>query len=722
LRSVLRYLPALLALLVPLLFLFWLGSGELSRLEGRADSILQNEAYVFLRTADRKVRSILKEKASRRLNELLDLDNRSPVEAARELSDNALVLDLFLLGNRKGQLQLLYPQLSLFRQPSVPLRSLPATGDAKGEQMFLLAALLESLGDLDGARQQLKAVVTHCQEQRQPRRYLKMRSLFDLASLQARAGNAEDAQENYLLAGDLAHPMVRSANAGASASAAAEDAAAILLLHEVGRAQVANHPADLLEILRDISIGIHDACADDFLDAVFHRVATAIPTSAAEHAAIAGARQDNEVRKAGRRFARLYQDHAAASVQKLLSQAQTSKEVGPFFHVLSTPQGSSILAIRRADMAEQLEHGAGWVGVRLDFAALLSEEVMAAIATPEAGYFRLAILDPDGYSIFDPPPELPLAVEFPVAVAPVKSLAGLRLQAIPVANPGVDVQAAEENRLYLFLALIAVAAGGAVFLMRSVNRESELARLKVQLVSRVSHDLKTPLAVIKMYGETLLLGRTRGQEQVTRFAGIIAREADRLGGMIERILDFSRKEAGTLTYQSEPTNLSNLILELSDEYRPHVESRGARLQTDLKGDLHAVVDPEAMTNAFVNLVENAVKYTPEGSVDRTVEVNLSQENGTVVLEISDRGVGIPKREQSDVFSPFYRATTAGEVHGAGLGLNLVRHFAQSHGGAIKARSRPDGGTIMRMTLPLLAKTPQDLPAEPHHSEESDPDD
>ncbi|MHC4079664.1 MAG: sensor histidine kinase, partial [Planctomycetota bacterium] len=416
-------------------------------------------------------------------------------------------------------------------------------------------------------------------------------------------------------------------------------------------------------------------------------------------------RQDNEVRKAGRRFARLYRDHAATSVQKLLSQAQTAKAVGPFFQVLSTSQGSSILAMRRADTAEEDEHGAGWVGVRLDFAALLSEEVMAAIAPSEAGHFRLAILDPDLWPIF--PLELSSAVEFPLAVAPVKSLAGLRLQAIPVADPGVGVRAAEENRLYLFLALIAVAAGGAVFLMRSVNRESELARLKVQLVSRVSHDLKTPLAVIKMYGETLLLGRTRGQEQVSRFAGIIAREADRLGGMIERILDFSRKEAGTLTYQSEPTNLSNLILELSDEYRPHVESRGARLETDLKGDLHAVVDPEAMTNAFVNLVENAVKYTPEGSVNRTVEVNLSQENGTVVLEISDRGVGIPKREQSDVFSPFYRATTAGEVHGAGLGLNLVRHFAQSHGGAIKARSRPDGGTIMRMTLPLQESDPDD---------------
>ena len=122
---------------------------------------------------------------------------------------------------------------------------------------------------------------------------------------------------------------------------------------------------------------------------------------------------------------------------------------------------------------------------------------------------------------------------------------------------------------------------GAIFLMRSVNRESELASLKVQLVSRVSHDLKTPLAVIKMYGDTLLLGRTRGHEQVAQFAGIISREADRLTNMIERILDFSRKEAGTLTYETEPTNLSELISELAEGYRPHLESRGARLLTEL---------------------------------------------------------------------------------------------------------------------------------------------
>ncbi|MEE9128325.1 MAG: HAMP domain-containing sensor histidine kinase [Planctomycetota bacterium] len=714
--TVLRYLPALLTLLVPLACLFWLGSGELSRLEHRADSILQNEAYVFLRTADRKVQQILKDNASRCLERPLDLDNRSPVEAAGELSLDDWALDLLLLDT---QGQLLYPRLPRFRQPSAPLRDLPQTGDATGERMFLMASLMESLGDLRGAREKLQELVKHCGRKRLRRsrqRYLMMRTLFDLASLQARAGDTDAAQVNYLRAGDLAEQLLSRKDANAFA----EDAAAIFLLHEAGRPQLTNEPAAMLEILRDISIGIHDACADDFLDAVFHRLAAAIPTDAPEYAAIAGARQDNEIRKAGRRFAQQYRAHAAASVRKLLSQTQTAPEAGPVFHVLTTPEGSSILAMRRADMAEQLEHGAGWVGVRLDFAALLSEEVMAAIRSPEGGYFSLAILDPDGIPIFLPDPSS--AVDFPVQVAPVKSLANLQLQAIPVANPGVGVRTTEENRLYLVLALIAVAAGGAVFLMRSVNRESELARLKVQLVSRVSHELKTPLAVIKMYGDTLLLGRARGQEQVGRFAGIISREADRLSGMIERILDFSRKEAGTLTYQSEPINLSELIAELTEEYRPHVESRGARLQTDVGEDLHVIVDPQAMTNAVVNLVENAVKFTPENAPDRTVQVHLSQQNGSGVLEIIDRGVGIPTREQSDVFSPFYRATTAGEVRGAGLGLTLVRHFAQSHGGVIKALARPDGGTIMRMTLPLASKIHQDLTPQPHPSEESNTDD
>ncbi len=702
-RSVRPYLPALLALLVPLIFLFWLGGRELSRLDRRADSILQNEASAFLQIADRRIQNILKEKASRRLEDLVNLDDRTLVEAARELSVDAWALDLFLLDS-KGQL--VFPRLPRFTRPSVPLRTMPQTGDDEADQVFLLAAFLESLGDLDGARQQLTALVERLEGQRRPSQ-LTMRSLFALAGLQAKAGNA-DAQYNYQRAGVQAQRLA----ARRGASAAAEDAAAILLLHEVGRAQIANEPVALLEILRAISIGVNDACDDVFLDAVFQRVAAAIPDDAPEHAAVAGARQDNEVRKAGRRFARLYIDHAAESTAKMLAEAQSAKLTGPFFQVLATPQGSSMLAIRRADMAEQLALEVSWVGVRLDFAALLNEEVMASIVAPE-GYFSLAILDPRGTAILPAQPRLP--VDFPVSLAPKESVAGLRLLAIPVNNPEAGVRAAEQNRLYLVLALIGVAAGGAIFLMRTVSRESELAGVKVQLVSRVSHELKTPLAVIKMYGDTLELGRTKGQEQVRRFAGIISREADRLSSMIEQILDFSRKESGTLHYATELTDLSNLILDLADKYRPHVESRGACLATVLKPGLHAVVDPQALTNAFVNLVENAVKYTPENAPDRTVEVCLSQSNGAAVLDVGDRGVGIPERERSEVFSPFYRASTAGEVHGAGLGLTLVQHFAQSHGGSIEVLPRPEGGTIMRMRLPLATQGSQNSKSSSSHA-------
>jgi two-component system phosphate regulon sensor histidine kinase PhoR len=250
------------------------------------------------------------------------------------------------------------------------------------------------------------------------------------------------------------------------------------------------------------------------------------------------------------------------------------------------------------------------------------------------------------------------------------------------------------------VALFVVAALGATFLVRVVRREAELSRLKMDFVSRVSHELKTPLALIRMYGDTLAMGRAPEPERVAKFAGIIAKEADRLTRMIDNVLDFSRMEAGTKEYRVEPTDLPALLAGVAETYEPHLRERGFRLELSAERLARVELDREAMTQCFINLVDNAVKYTDDGQ--RVVEVRVSGANGHAVIEFADRGIGVPEAERERIFQKFYRASTAGERPGAGLGLAMVRHFVEAHGGRIQVTERAGGGSVFMVTLPVSA--------------------
>jgi signal transduction histidine kinase len=260
--------------------------------------------------------------------------------------------------------------------------------------------------------------------------------------------------------------------------------------------------------------------------------------------------------------------------------------------------------------------------------------------------------------------------------------------------------AAASQRTLLILFLFVTALGGALWSWRSVSRETELASLKIDLVSRVSHELKTPLALVRMYGETLSMGRARDSSQAAEFGGIIAREAERLTTLIQRILDFSRQQAGTLAYQKAPIDLGELLREVAGAYSPHLEARGVILIDSLPPGIAVQCDANACESAIVNLLENAAKYGRDGDTEHEVELVLERCHDQAVVEVRDRGRGIPAGELDRVFDGFYRASNSGEVRGAGLGLSLVQHFARAHGGDIQAMAREGGGTVMRLTLPL----------------------
>jgi len=257
------------------------------------------------------------------------------------------------------------------------------------------------------------------------------------------------------------------------------------------------------------------------------------------------------------------------------------------------------------------------------------------------------------------------------------------------------------HRSFLILGILSLLIiGGLVLTKHIVSKEMGLARLKSDFVSNVSHELRTPLALIRLYAETLELGRISTREKKQQYYRIIRKESERLTALINNILDFSRIEAGRKEYEFRETNIAELVHNTLDSYRYQIEQQGFAFEENIDEDLPPVrVDREAIARALVNLVNNALKYSTD---EKFLGVKLYRENGVLKLEVADRGIGIARRDQSKIFEKFYR-TEDPLVHntkGSGLGLSLVRHITQAHGGEIVVESTPGKGSKFILSLPL----------------------
>ncbi|MEM1117644.1 MAG: HAMP domain-containing sensor histidine kinase [Bacteroidota bacterium] len=259
--------------------------------------------------------------------------------------------------------------------------------------------------------------------------------------------------------------------------------------------------------------------------------------------------------------------------------------------------------------------------------------------------------------------------------------------------------------LFLLGGVTAVLAGGALFAWRGVRREIEVARLREDFVSNVSHELRTPLALIRMYGESLAQHRVP-EDRKPRYYDTIVAETERLSRLVGNILHFSRFERGTAQLSPVPMDVSAAVAEVADRYRAVVERAGGRLEVDVADGLPEVTaDRDALAEAVVNLVDNAVKYGGEGGA---VEVRTHRLGDGVAIDVADRGPGLPEAERERVFAPFVRIqpeSADGLVHtakGTGLGLALVRRIAEAHGGTAVALPRDGGGSVFRLTLPTHA--------------------
>lgn len=253
---------------------------------------------------------------------------------------------------------------------------------------------------------------------------------------------------------------------------------------------------------------------------------------------------------------------------------------------------------------------------------------------------------------------------------------------------------------FLILGGLSFLLGGGIFLTyRNVSKEMALARLKSDFVSNVSHELRTPLALIRLYAETLELGRLTNPQKREEYYCIIRKESERLTTLINNILDFSRIEAGRKEYEFRETDMRELVCNTLESYRYQIEQHGFTFEEKIGEVPPLKVDREAMARSLVNLVNNALKYSQDR---KYIGVNLYRENGSVKLEVIDHGIGIPLTEQQKIFEKFYRVgdPLVHNTKGSGLGLSLVQHIAQAHGGDISVDSRPGVGSKFTITLPV----------------------
>lgn len=250
------------------------------------------------------------------------------------------------------------------------------------------------------------------------------------------------------------------------------------------------------------------------------------------------------------------------------------------------------------------------------------------------------------------------------------------------------------------LLILGALIAGVFLLMRDVSREWQLHRLRADFVSGVSHELKTPLTLIRLYGETLLHGQDFAEEERQNYSQIIVRESERLTHLIEKVLDFSRIERGQKQYHLQEGDLAPVVAHTVELYGEYLKRRGFSVQAELADHLPPVrFDPDAVSATILNLMDNAAKYSGES---KFVAVRLRSEDSRVILEVEDRGAGVSPSEREKIFQQFYRTRSGTGKGGYGLGLFLVKHVMDAHGGSIELESERGRGSRFRLIFPAQA--------------------
>lgn len=361
-----------------------------------------------------------------------------------------------------------------------------------------------------------------------------------------------------------------------------------------------------------------------------------------------------------------------------------------YFNLQADPTGATVVAERA---------NTGW--------RLLSrwrpESVQAVLTEVLAkpGSWRnsgVALIDPAAAVVFANVANVPddrVAARVSLAALP-----GWQVVAFPRGGSLASVarQSVFDYAVLLAAAFLAV-VGGLLLATRTISREVALARTRSDFVSNVSHELKTPLALIRMFAENLRAGwvpEAKKDEYYTVMVG----ESERLSGVIDNVLDFSRMESGRREFRFRSTDIGELVSDIVDRYQYSFETAGIDLSLDMpETPVVARVDRDAISQVVVNLLSNAAKYIGEGQ--KQVVVSVRDNSKSLQLTVTDTGVGMSRDALGQIFSPFVRINDpeVRSVAGSGIGLTIVRHIVEAHRGSIEVESEEQRGSVFTVTLP-----------------------
>ncbi len=328
----------------------------------------------------------------------------------------------------------------------------------------------------------------------------------------------------------------------------------------------------------------------------------------------------------------------------------------------------------------------------------LVHDVFPRLFADPSGASRINVVDEEGRQVFG------AAVrqgEFTVGRPFPTTLYGWRLQVALTAADELGQRVERRRSLELVLVTTAclVIVVGVAFVLYAVEKERRLSQQKSEFVANVSHELKTPLASIRMFAELLMTGRVPSEERRQQYLQIMHQESERLTALIENVLDFARVERGKATFQFVEGDLGEVVQRAVEVYRYRAEREGVEVTVELPPELPVVsLDARAMELAISNLLDNALKYARDG---KRIVVRVVPVAGALEVHVVDFGPGIPRDERRRIFDRFVRgrSESTSQIRGTGIGLSLVKDIAEAHAGYARVRSSDGPGATFVLGVP-----------------------
>ncbi|HZO12742.1 MAG TPA: HAMP domain-containing sensor histidine kinase [Polyangiaceae bacterium] len=387
-------------------------------------------------------------------------------------------------------------------------------------------------------------------------------------------------------------------------------------------------------------------------------------------------------------------------VGRMLSKMELSEPIEQLRHLHQAFDEQSFLV----SYWQRVHGGRKYLVVVWHEVAKLVHEIMPQLYRDLDRNSRMNVVDEEGRILFGPPLQAgapAVSLQFPT------TLYNWRLQVALASAEGLEQRTVRQRYVQLAVVGMAmlIAVVGVVIIVRASIQERRLAALQSDFVANVSHELKTPLSSVRMFAELLLTRRVPNDDKRKEYLQIIMGESERLSSLIDNVLDFAKVERGKDAYEFAEDDLAEVAARAVDSLRYRAERLGIELVTNLQ-PATIVFDARAVELAIINLIDNAFKYA-RGTPSVNVSVARTAAGGARV-RVADEGPGIPREEQERIFDRFVRGRNASEAHvrGSGIGLALVKHIADTHGGSITIESPTASGRGSAFELELLDRPPK----------------